>query len=609
MRSEDIPINPRTRALIVRYEQDRPVIEATARDTLIRYGQEGDRDVASVVLHPYDAARAARSLPGQDWSESFSEHERFAAALLKREAELHLDHLPIHLFGCAPLALMLELASRLPRRPVCVYQQAPDGSWSLGYDRMAAPSAEDFFQVEGLPSGRQGGRGHVLLVVEVTRAIRDNVRSKVAAWLPEASILTTVCLRPVTGPSPTAVQNPGQVTRAATQLREVLDTLHERLDGAESVVLAIDAPVSFAAALGTVVNPTTQHPLTLLHFNADRQGYERVHVIRAVRAVAPRSPTADDKLNAMRVLREVQRVHKELVSWLKEPEQQPFVEHIDGQAYLRSEIEDDPAYEPTPLFRHGAGKWKLDWELLLGLGALRERLQSQEDWKECLRLFLIHEAFHVRQGGLTSYNYRGIGRAGFVLEAADYDADAVGVEVALAWRKARQGGTVKDVGSVKTLESIVWNSLEILRVFEPERPVRELAERRLRRYLIWLFHACRFSQLALRAPDAEVREELERVTVELVGLPAFRDPHESYFQQRVRLSLEDSREEVMLALYFRHRLVRLDNARAWVEDLLQALREWEAPPREELQDRLRLLFERLFVRHPELVAPRLAGAR
>lgn len=609
MRSEDIPITPRTRALIVRYEQDRPVIEATARDTLIRYGLEGDRDVASVVLHPHDPARAARSLPGQEWSEAFSEHERFAAALLKREAELQLDHLPVHIFGCAPLALMLELASRLPRRPVCVYQQAQDGSWSLGYDRMTAPATDDFFQVEGLPTGRQGGRGHVLLVVEVTRAIRDNVRSKVSAWLPEASILTTVCLRPVAGPSPTAVQNPGQVARAAAQFREVLDKLHELLEGAESVVLAIDAPVSFAAALGTAVNPTTQHPLALLHFNADRQLYDRVHVIRARRAVAQRVPTADDKLNATRVLREVQRVHKELVTWLKEPEQQPFVEHIDGQAYLRSEIEDEPAYERTPLFRHGAGKWKLDWELLLGLSALRERLQSQEDWKECLRLFLIHEAYHVRQGGLTSYNYRGIGRAGIVLEAADYDADAVGVEVALAWRKAKQGGTVKDVGQVRTLESIVWNSLEILRVFEPERPVRELAERRLRRYLIWLFHAGRFSALASRSPEVEVREELERVTVELVGLPAFRDPHESYFQQRVRLSLEDSREEVMLALYFRHRLVRMDNARAWVEDLLQALRDWEASSREALQDRVRLLFERLFERHPELLAARRTGAR
>ncbi|GHH02668.1 SAVED domain-containing protein [Comamonas sp. JC664] len=609
MRSEDIPITPRTRALIVRYEQDRPVIEATARDTLIRYGLEGDRDVASVVLHPHDPTRAARSLPGQEWGEAFSEHERFAAALLKREADLHIDHLPVHIFGCAPLSLMLELASRLPRRPVCVYQQAQDGSWSLGYDRTTAPAPEDFFEVDGLPSARQGGRGHVLLVVEVTRAIRDNVRSKVSTWLPDASILTTVCLRPRSGPSPAAVQNPGQVARAVVQFRKVLDKLHELLEGAESVVLAIDAPGSLAAALGTVVNPTTQHPLTLLHFNADRQFYDRVHVIRARRDVAPRVPTAEDMLAATRVLREVQRVHKELVAWLREPEQKPLVEHIDGQAYLRSEIEDEPAYEPTPLFRHGAGRWKLDWALLLGLGALSERLQSEEDWRECLRLFLIHEAYHVRQGGLTSYTYRGIGRAGFVLEAADYDADAVGVEVALAWRKAKQGGTVKDVGQVKTLESIIWNSLEILRVFEPERPVRELAERRLRRYLIWLFHACRFSVLAPSSPDAEVRDELERVTVELVGLPAFRDPHESYFQQRVRLSLEDSREPVMLALYFRHRLVRMENQRDWVEDLLAALRDWEASPRRKLQDRMRLLFERLFEGQQELLSARRPGTR
>lgn len=609
MRSEDIPITPRTRALIVRYEQDRAVSEDAARNALIRSGGEGDRDMASVVLHPHEPSRSARDLSPRDWDEAFIEHERFAAALLKRETELGIDHLPIHLFGCAPLPLMFDLVARLPRRPLCVYQQGPDGSWSLGHDRTVAPDGEDFFHIEGLPERRQGGKGPVVLVVEVTRVIRDSVLSRISATLPESSVLATVCLRPVAGPSPTSMERPGQVARAVTQFRDVLNALHERLEGADSVLLAMDAPGSLAAALGAAVNPATQHPLVLLQLSADHTRYDEVHVIRAQRAVPQRVPTADDLLKATRVLKEVRRVHKELVTWLKAPEQQPLVEHIDGQPYLRSEIDEEPAVTSTPLFRHYGGRWKFGWDLLLGLGALRERLSPPEDWNECLRLFLIHEAFHAKQGGLSSYNYRGIGRVGLVLEAADYDADAVGVEVALAWRKAKQGGTVGDVGQVKTLEAIIWNSLEILRVFEPEHPVKDLAERRLRRYLIWLFHVCRFSVLALRAPEAEVRDELERVTVELVGLPSFRDPHESYAQQRVRLALGDAREPVVLALYFRHRLARLDNDRAWVEDLLAALREWEASSREEIQDRVRLLFERLFDKFPGLLDTRRPGAR
>ncbi|WP_141619318.1 SAVED domain-containing protein [Myxococcus sp. AB036A] len=601
MRSEDIPINPRTRALIVRYEQDRAVADDAARNTLIQHGLEGDRDVASVVLHPHDRVRSARNLPANEWTDAFSEHARFVEALRKREMEFGLDPLPVHLFGCAPLTLMLDLGALLPRRPLRVYQQAQDGSWSLGYDRAAEPNSEPFFQVEGLPARRQGGKGPVVLIVEVTRAIRDNVLSKISAWLPESSILATVCLRPLEGPSASALQGPGQAARAAAQFREVLNSLHQNLEGAESVFLAMDAPGSLATALGSAVNPTTQHPLVLLQLSADHRRYDEVHVICARRAVPRRAPSADDLLKATRTLLEVRRVHGELVSWLRAPAQGALVQHLGSRSYLRSEIDDEPAVTDTPLFRHHGGKWKFGWDLLLGLGALQERLDTREDWNECLRLFLIHEAFHVRQGGLTSYNYRGIGWVGLVLEAADYDADAVGLEVALAWRKAMHGGAVAGVGELKTLEAIIWNSLEMLRVFEPERPVRDLAERRLRRYLIWLFHVCRLSVLAASAPERAARGELDRVTVELVGLPSFRDPHEAYAQRRVELRLGDVREPVMLALYFRHRLVRLDNDRAWVEDLLTTLREWELPPRKDLRERVRLLFERLFDKCPDLL--------
>jgi hypothetical protein len=598
----DIPITPRSRALLLRYEHDRPVIEAAARDALLRASPEGDRDAAVAVLHPHDPDVKVRMQRAQDWAWAFNENERFAAALLQKETALGLDHLPVHLFGCAPLALMLHLASCLPRRPLRVYQQAQDGTWSLGYDRTQPATLEDFLQVEGLPQTRQGGRGQVALIVEVTRSIRDKALAELQQRYP-SQLLATVCLRPMAGASPAAVTHPGQVARAAEQFRGVLDTLHQHLEGAESVLLAMDCPASFAAALGSAVNLNTQHPLRLHHFNSESHHYVPVHLLSASgsRATAQASePSGTQYREATLVLGEVRKVHQELVAWLKEPGQQALVERMDGQPLLRSEITDAPEITPGPLFRHLGGKWSFHFSLLMNLESLRKRV-SLEDWKECIRLFLVHEVFHVRQGGLTSYNYSGSGRTGFVLEAVDYDADAVAIDVALAWREAKQGGTVKDTGRAKTLEAIIWNVLETLRVFEAERPVRDLSERRLRRYLIWLFQACRLAVLS--RDEGAPAAGLERVTIELAGLQTFPDPHESYAQQRVRLEAEDGREPLELAVYFQRRLVRESKERAWVEELLQGLSRWEERSREALQEAMRLHFERFFDRHRELLRP------
>ncbi|HEX8700110.1 MAG TPA: SAVED domain-containing protein [Myxococcaceae bacterium] len=597
----DIPITPRSRALILRYEHDRPVIEAAARDALTRSGGEGDRDIPAVVLHPHDPASDVRKLRPQDWGWAFDENERFAAALVQKEAQLGVDHLPVHIFGCAPLVLMMHLAECLRRRPLRVYQQAPDGTWSLGYDKAQAPTPGDFLLVEGLPAARQGGRGHVALIVEVTRSIREKALAELQARYP-SQLLATVFLRPVSGASPASVRQPGDVSRAAEQFRGVLDTLHERLEGAESVLLVMDCPISVAGALGSAINLQTQHPIRLHHFNAEIQQYVPVHLLSAQRsAAAAREYTREEEREATRVLGEVRRVHQELVAWLKEPEQRELVEQMDGESLLRSELEDAPAIGPAPFFRHLGGRWNFGVGLLLNLGNLRKRLGSPEDWKECVLLFLVHEVFHVRQGGLSSYNYSGSGRTGFVLEAVDYDADEIAIQVALAWRMAKQGGAVKDAGRTRTLEAIIWNMLEGVRMFEQERPVRDLPERRLRRYLIWLFHVCRLSVLARRG-QSEAR--LGPVTIEVAGLRTFPDPYERYSQRRVRLlDAGDEREMPELAVYFQRRLVREQNERVWVAELLEALSRWDEQPREQAQETLRLLFERFFDRHRELIRP------
>ncbi|NVJ23712.1 SAVED domain-containing protein [Myxococcus sp. AM011] len=601
MSNAELSINPRTQALILRYEHDRPVIEDAARQTLKRDGLEGYRDVASAVLHPHDEKLSVRSLRGPEWAGAFLENERFASALVGKEKELGLDHLPVHVFGCAPLALMLHLASCLPRRPLRVYQQSQNGEWSLGFDRDLAASPEEFLMVEGLPRAKQGGTGLVALVVEVTRSIGDQA---LAAFRREhgSNLLAEVRVRPVRGPGPDAIRSPEEVTRAAEQLRGVLGDLHERLGGATSVLLAMDCPVSFAAALGTAVNVNAQLPLWLHHYDAERKQYMPVQELKAGRsAPLATEPTTEQFADAAKVLAEVRKVHQELVAWLSEPAQQGLVDALDGKKFLRSVVEDVPAMAPTELYRHVGGKWGFDVGMLLGLKALRQRVGA-DDWRECVRLFMVHEVFHVHQGGLTSYTFSGSGRTGFVLEAADFDADAIAIEAALAWRKSKQARTVEDAGETKTMESIIWNAMESLRVFEPEKPIRMLSERRLRRYLIWLFQVCRLNALGLTDEQGPA-PKLERATVEIAGLKSSPDPFETYSQQRVGLLDVDPRDELITGIYFQRKLVRYPDGR-WVAHVLEALSRWDEKSREDAQEGMRRLFEELFNRHRELIQPR-----
>jgi len=583
-----------TRALLLRYESDNAVPDDAAHSAVAGFGETGN--LATVSLQPWGTAPTPRPQEAPGWRRGFDETDRFINRLLQREAELGTA-LPVHLFGRVPLSLMVHLGCRLRRRRLVVYQeQQQTGAWTAAFDSAQAPSPEPFFKVEGLPTVRQGGRGHIALIVEVTRSIHDEALAYFQARH-SSELLATVRMQVARGPSETALQKPDEINRAVQQFRDVLNTLHQHVDGAESVLLALSCPASFAAALGTAFNPDTHHPLALHHH--DGKSYLPVYVLRAARPGARpsrSSNSAEDALQAMQVLNEVGSVHEELLQWLKEKKQRGLLEKLGGESLLRSKVENTPAYQPSEVFRYLAGLWTFEIDLLLKFKRLRERLGSEEEFRECIRLYFIHEAFHVQQGGPTSYNYRGSGRTGWVLEAVDYDADALSFHAALDFRETRQGGTVQRDGPARTLERILWNAQELSRTFEPEMPVHLMSERRLRRSLVLLFQACRLSTL-LEAKNPDV---YERPILEISGLKTLADPHESYDQQSVQIDQVDPRSELIIAVYYRKRLARSGSGQ-WVADVLKLISKWEERPRSEAQTEMKKLFERFLAQHPFLV--------
>ncbi len=103
------------------------------------------------------------------------------------------------------------------------------------------------------------------------------------------------------------------------------------------------------------------------------------------------------------------------------------------------------------------------------------------------QLLFLHEIYHDEDQDLRSSNYYEVGRAGMVLEALDYQADAFSLETLIRW-EVRQGGerAQREVGAhaARWVQWALRGMAAFDRLVFGER-IDRLAERRLRRYLLW----------------------------------------------------------------------------------------------------------------------------
>jgi hypothetical protein len=154
-----------------------------------------------------------------------------------------------------------------------------------------------------------------------------------------------------------------------------------------------------------------------------------------------------------------------------------------------------------------------DPEIQFGTDLLVPLIHTQKnedpDWiKRFTRIFVLHEVLHHYQG-LYSVNYQGIGRAGVVLEEMDYVADAfaISTSVLLAIRIDR----ISEKNPINLLKDYLHTALETMEAFdrsEQNGKIKNLAERRLRRYLIWTMHLARVTGVKKydRLNDVQIRQ-------------------------------------------------------------------------------------------------------
>ncbi|MDP2316696.1 MAG: hypothetical protein Q8P41_27625 [Pseudomonadota bacterium] len=132
-------------------------------------------------------------------------------------------------------------------------------------------------------------------------------------------------------------------------------------------------------------------------------------------------------------------------------------------------------------------------QMSFGHGLLHALLGLDERVLERLgQLFVLHELVHDPQN-ITSNTFRGIGRAGVVLEDLDFWADAFAISVAFDHQVARGGDAARE-GCRNLLLDLIDAHIAAMRAFdrmEQGDVLHTVPERRLRRYLMWYLQRAR----------------------------------------------------------------------------------------------------------------------
>ncbi len=287
-----------------------------------------------------------------------------------------------------------------------------------------------------------------------------------------------------------------------------------------------------------------------------------------------------------KITRHIARLHGQLRRWLLHDP--ALAARVGGRLFpehLAASTGDDEGFD----FDYYDGRIRLGERLLLRWSRLLGAIGPKR-WEEVVRLFLLHEGHHIGQG--MGYNSRNVGRAGFALEAVDYDADVAAVEICLRWH-GQKGAPPQ--GEMRALGGILDNLLVGLSLFDgrPEGgPLLRVKERRLRRHLIWHFQRARAHAAPKNLPVSHLRLE-DRVVLEFPGLVTTIERKGRHQVRFVHLDRLCRARDPEVVIYAAGRLYRCPDA-TFCHDLLAALRQTAA-------EGVSQVFHRLFEQHPGLV--------
>jgi hypothetical protein len=312
---------------------------------------------------------------------------------------------------------------------------------------------------------------------------------------------------------------PENSSSLARELARELPRLPSMYPHARGSALFVAGPTAFAFMVGRALNPTIERTLWLTNFSAGT--YEFVYALpfvdRLQRALpreaedeAARGKVRDALLVAIGRL-QTDITDADLTSSLPAESRSKLVTRLKGLKYEHKRTDEFDLSLSTATFSFGDGL----------LEALRDAdADSQGDFAV---LLLLHEVFHGLQQHIRSTNYFDIGRAGVVLEHADFAADVFAVQTAVALEFRRlgvEGGSQAKTIATRWMNAVLFGIQRFDLLQHGER-IEHLAERRLRRYLTWYIQLARAETVTTHANVSQLLDSV--VTAELAPVAAIID--------------------------------------------------------------------------------------
>lgn len=460
-------------------------------------------------LSDFGAPAYAREAPPA-WSLYGAALEKLAAQVhaLQREAGQTFD---IYVGGRAPLPLFVHMGFALQRfGGAQTVLHFDSGAWKLfPVSSPPPPSTPTFLaHVAGLGAvSRASGRAAVFIDVGGREPAIEAFRELIGGL--DERLADVVELR-TDGP---ANVTPQTSPALAGELVRELTRVPSAYPHSAGLVLFIAGPTVLAFAVGRALT-TSIFPSVWLTNGAPPR-YEFVYELPYAGAAEPR-PVPDTE-NDLGARAEIRQTLVESIDALKADisAEDPQLDAPDVAKRLVDRLR-ALTYEDTTSneFRLSITEQRLAFgqHLLEGL-----RIAAPEILKVFARLLVLHELWHADQEILSS-NFQDIGRAGVVLERLDYSADIFAVRTLFEISMRLEPTT--DTAELRArlahlLEAVLFGVEAFDRAIDPLR-IDRLAERRLRRYLIWHLQIARARTISTAA-DARLLLDSD-VAVELAPL-------------------------------------------------------------------------------------------
>lgn len=450
-----------------------------------------------------------------DWPRIAAAVEAAAAKVRQlSDGDLSLD---VYVGGFAPLAVFAHLGYALSKfggNQTVLHRDFGGGEWkAYPLADAAQPSPAQIFDApSSMPVSPSIITANVAVYVDLNgRATPVGAIQQ----LHEAHAMSLGAIVDLRTTAPTTL-NPQNAAVIARELVQELGRLPSFFPHGAGITLCLAVPSPVAFMAGRALNPTIATNVRLTNFFAGT--YELTTMLPFEEAAVPNVGFAAEDVEARSKVRDL------MSDALQDLKNGVHLEDMPAEmeASLQTQILDRLAKLAISEATNDEFGLSIAHASLSFGTPLLEALRGadEERVRRFGQLLVLHELLHTDQG-LRTTNFRDVGRAGVVLEQVDFAADvfALRVTTARAFRE-NPGARVRDV-AVAWFEVAVQGIGVFDRLLEPSR-IRELPERRLRRYLIWHL------QLQ-RARTVDVAADVESLlkaslTVELAPLPGKLSP-------------------------------------------------------------------------------------